>query len=154
MEFMRRFFAAMGFDCSRQTKFTAQSSSAEVMVNAGRKDSNLQNCSLSQDPDLPHCQGCISYEARLHRLVCGHLYCDHCRSRIVNCAFKDIEGLSEYPCPMCNTIRQMGGTVPETKFPSNQPTVPEALNHCSSSRIHSSVLMKVISEDEEEVSVT
>uniref|UniRef100_A0A3P8VYL8 Si:ch211-271d10.2 n=1 Tax=Cynoglossus semilaevis TaxID=244447 RepID=A0A3P8VYL8_CYNSE len=70
--------------------------------------------SLSLGPDLPHCQYCITYDARLKRLSCGHLYCNPCCDQIVNLAFEDIEGLSDYPCPMCKSIRQLGGLRPSS----------------------------------------
>ncbi|XP_021416010.2 uncharacterized protein LOC110488215 [Oncorhynchus mykiss] len=134
MDFMRGLLAAMGFDCSRRAKSTAQSSPAEVTVaHVAKKESSPQMCSLSLDLDPPHCQSCISYEARLQRLVCGHFYCDQCRGHIINQAFKDIEGLSDYPCPMCNSIRQLGGTVPEPQLRSNStPTVSVGFNDPSS----------------------
>ncbi|CAB1350976.1 unnamed protein product [Coregonus sp. 'balchen'] len=134
MDLMRGLLAAMGFDCSRRAKSTAQSSQAEVtVVHVARKESSPQTCSLSLDLDTPHCQSCISYEARLQRLVCGHFYCDQCRGCIINQAFKDIEGLSDYPCPMCNSIRQLGGTVPEPRLCSNSPpTVSVGFNDPSS----------------------
>ncbi|KAJ7991390.1 hypothetical protein DPEC_G00283380 [Dallia pectoralis] len=119
------------------------------MIHVAREDSSPEACSLSPCPNPPHCQACISYEARLHRLNCGHVYCDQCRGRIVNCAFMDIEGLSDYPCPMCRTIRQLGGTVPEPQLCSNgQPT------DSSSSTVQSSALMEVIREEEAEGSGT
>lgn len=79
--------------------------------------------SLSLGSDIPHCQCCISYEARLKRLSCGHLYCDPCSDQIVNLAFEDIEGLAEYPCPMCKTLRHLGGFVPIHGYPG--------MTHCS-----------------------
>lgn len=81
---------------------------------AGSLESSSLTGSLSLGPDLPHCQCCITYEARLKRLSCGHLYCDPCCDQIVNLAFEDIEGLSEYPCPVCKSIRHLGGLGPSS----------------------------------------
>lgn len=76
---------------------------------AASMESSSLTGSLSLASDVPHCQCCISYEARLKRLSCGHLYCDPCSDQIVNLAFEDIEGLAEYPCPMCKSLRQLSG---------------------------------------------
>ena len=76
---------------------------------AASMESSSLTGSLSLASDVPHCQCCISYEARLKRLSCGHLYCDPCTDQIVNLAFEDIEGLAEYPCPVCKSLRQVGG---------------------------------------------
>ncbi|KAI4902663.1 hypothetical protein NFI96_002091 [Prochilodus magdalenae] len=76
---------------------------------AASMESSSLTGSLSLASDVPHCQCCISYEARLKRLSCGHLYCDPCTDQIVNLAFEDIEGLAEYPCPVCKSLRHVGG---------------------------------------------
>uniref|UniRef100_A0A3P8U9Q6 Si:ch211-271d10.2 n=1 Tax=Amphiprion percula TaxID=161767 RepID=A0A3P8U9Q6_AMPPE len=104
MDLLWRILAALSFDCFKDSSPTKLSSSQ-----AGSLESSSLTGSLSLGPDLPHCQCCISYEARLKRLSCGHLYCDPCCDQIVNLAFEDIEGLSDYPCPMCKSIRQLGG---------------------------------------------
>lgn len=94
------------------SSFLLRSPTKQSSSHAGSLESSSLTGSLSLGPDLPHCQCCISYEARLKRLSCGHLYCDPCCDQIVNLAFQDIEGLSDYPCPMCKSIRQLGGLGP------------------------------------------
>lgn len=96
--------------------FFVRSPTKQSSSQAGSLESSSLTGSLSLGPDLPHCQGCITYEARLKRLSCGHLYCDPCCDQIVNLAFEDIEGLSDYPCPMCKSIRQLGGPGPSSGY--------------------------------------
>lgn len=77
---------------------------------ASSAESSSLTGSLSPGSDLqPHCQSCISYGARLRRLSCNHLYCEPCIVRIVNMAFEDIEGLADYPCPVCKSLRHLSG---------------------------------------------
>lgn len=96
------------------SSFSLRSPTKQSSSQASSLESSSLTGSLSLGPDLPHCQCCISYEARLKRLSCGHLYCNPCCDQIVNLAFEDIEGLSDYPCPMCKSIRQLGGLVPSS----------------------------------------
>lgn len=96
------------------SSFSLRSPTKQSSSQAGSLESSSLTGSLSLGPDLPHCQCCISYEARLKRLSCGHLYCNPCCDQIVNLAFEDIEGLSDYPCPVCKSIRQLGGLVPSS----------------------------------------
>ncbi len=84
-------------------------SSTKLGSSQASMESSSLSGSLSLNSDVPHCQCCISFDARLKRLSCGHLYCDPCSDQIVNLAFEDIEGLAEYPCPMCKTLRHLGG---------------------------------------------
>nr|XP_023657027.1 E3 ubiquitin-protein ligase TRIM39-like [Paramormyrops kingsleyae] len=107
MDLLWRIFSALSFDCFRRESCTGQRSPTKSSQ-AGSVESSSLSGSLSLGPDLLHCQCCITYDARLRRLSCGHLYCDACIDRIVNLAFEDIEGLSDYPCPMCKSIRQLG----------------------------------------------
>lgn len=108
MDLLWRILAALSFDCFKDSSST-RSPTKLSSSQAGSLESSSLTGSLSLGPDLPHCQCCISYEARLKRLSCGHLYCDPCCDQIVNLAFEDIEGLSDYPCPMCKSLRQLGG---------------------------------------------
>ncbi|KAJ7985457.1 hypothetical protein DPEC_G00352230 [Dallia pectoralis] len=108
MDFLWKIFAALSFDCFKNSPSSQRSSGKLSSSQAGSLESSSLTGSLSLGPDLPHCQCCISYEARLKRLSCGHLYCDPCTDQIVNLAFEDIEGLSDYPCPMCKSLRQLG----------------------------------------------
>ncbi|KAL4646786.1 E3 ubiquitin-protein ligase TRIM39-like [Arapaima gigas] len=105
MELLWRIFSALRFDCWKRE--SSQRSPGKSSRTSSVESSSLSG-SMSLGPDSPHCQCCISYSARLRRLSCGHLYCDTCIDRIVNLAFEDIEGLSDYPCPMCKSIRQLG----------------------------------------------
>ncbi|KAK5892120.1 hypothetical protein CesoFtcFv8_012533 [Champsocephalus esox] len=111
MDLLWRILAALSFDCFKDSS-SSKSPTKQGSSQAGSLESSSLTGSLSLGPDVPHCQCCISYEARLKRLSCGHLYCDPCCDQIVNLAFEDIEGLSEYPCPMCKSIRQLGGPLP------------------------------------------
>uniref|UniRef100_A0A3B4DB31 RING-type domain-containing protein n=1 Tax=Pygocentrus nattereri TaxID=42514 RepID=A0A3B4DB31_PYGNA len=110
MDMFWRIIAALSFGCCRNTPSSSQRSSKKLgSSQAASMESSSLTGSLSLASDVPHCQCCISYEARLRRLSCGHLYCDPCTDQIVNLAFEDIEGLAEYPCPMCKSLRQLGG---------------------------------------------
>ncbi|XP_051921323.1 RING finger protein 223-like [Hippocampus zosterae] len=111
MDLLWRILAALSFDCFKSSSSSSSSSSAGKQSSSqpGSLDSSSLTGSLSLGPDAPHCQCCITYEARLKRLSCGHLYCDACCHHIVNLAFRDIEGLSDYPCPMCKSLNQLGG---------------------------------------------
>ncbi|KAM8869692.1 uncharacterized protein AB9W97_016902 isoform 1-T1 [Spinachia spinachia] len=111
MDLLWRISAALRFDCCKDSS-SSRSPTKQSCSQAGSLESSSLTGSASLGPDLPHCQGCITYEARLKRLSCGHLYCDACRDQIVNLAFEDIEGLSDYPCPTCKSIRQLGGLGP------------------------------------------
>ncbi|KAM9310701.1 uncharacterized protein KZ484_026540 [Pholidichthys leucotaenia] len=113
MDLLWRILAALSFDCCKDSS-SSRSPTKLSSSQAGSLDSSSLTGSLSLGPDLPHCQCCISYEARLKRLSCGHLYCDPCCDQIVNLAFEDIEGLSDYPCPMCKSIQQLGGLGPSS----------------------------------------
>ncbi|KAG7457930.1 hypothetical protein MATL_G00232490 [Megalops atlanticus] len=118
MDLLRRIFSAVGFDCLRRAPSSAQSPSVKQSVaRATRTEDGSLSCSISLGPDPPHCQCCISYDVRLKKLACGHVFCDRCTNRIINQAFQDIEGLSDYPCPMCKSIRRLGGPVPEVGRP-------------------------------------
>ncbi|XP_076868705.1 uncharacterized protein LOC143519293 [Brachyhypopomus gauderio] len=118
MDMFWRIVAALSFDCIKGTPSSSQRSSNKLgSSQAASMDSSSLTGSLSLGSDLPHCQCCISYEARLKRLSCGHLYCDPCTDQIVNLAFEDIEGLSEYPCPMCKSLRHLTGLVPAHSYP-------------------------------------
>lgn len=108
MDLLWRILAALSFDCFKHSS-ASRSPTKLSSSPAGSLDSSSLTGSLSLGPDLPHCQCCISYEARLKRLSCGHLYCDPCCDQIVNLAFEDIEGLSDYPCPMCKSIQRLRG---------------------------------------------
>uniref|UniRef100_A0AAV2MFA6 RING-type domain-containing protein n=1 Tax=Knipowitschia caucasica TaxID=637954 RepID=A0AAV2MFA6_KNICA len=116
MDLLWRILAALSFDCfkdSTSTRSPGALSSARPSV-----DSSSLTGSLSLGPDLPHCQSGVcpgashgashaaSHGARLKRLSCGHLYCGPCCDIIVNQAFEDIEGLSQFPCPLCRSHRQ------------------------------------------------
>ncbi|XP_060717258.1 uncharacterized protein LOC132840004 isoform X1 [Tachysurus vachellii] len=106
-----RFLSALSFDCLKGTPASSQRSSMKL---GSSQPSSMESSSLtgsfSPGSDLqPHCQCCISYAAHLRRLSCGHLYCEPCTVRIVNMAFEDIEGLSEYPCPVCKSLRHLNG---------------------------------------------
>ncbi|KAK0144916.1 hypothetical protein N1851_016189 [Merluccius polli] len=109
MDLFWRVLAALSLDCFKDST-SSRSPTKLGSSRAGSLGSSSLTGSLSLGPELPHCQSCISYDARLKRLSCGHLYCDACTDHIVNTAFEDIEGLSDYPCPMCKTIRQLAGT--------------------------------------------
>lgn len=120
MDLLWRILAAFSFDCFKDSS-SSRSPTKLSSSQAGSLESSSLTGSLSLGPDLPHCQCCISYEARLKRLSCGHLYCDPCCDQIVNLAFEDIEGLSDYPCPMCKSIRQLGGLGPSSSGYFNGP---------------------------------
>lgn len=111
MDLLWRILAALSFDCFKHSAST-RSPAKQSSSGRGSVESSSLTGSLSLGPELPHCQCCISYGTRLKRLSCGHLYCDPCCDQIVNLAFEDIEGLSEYPCPMCKSLRQLGGLGP------------------------------------------
>ncbi|MEQ2184327.1 hypothetical protein GOODEAATRI_006653 [Goodea atripinnis] len=113
MDLLWRILAALSFDCFKDSS-SSRSPTKLSSSQAGSLESSSLTGSLSLGPDLPHCQCCITYEVRLKRLSCGHLYCSPCCDQIVNMAFEDIEGLSEYPCPMCKSIRQLGGLGPSS----------------------------------------
>ncbi|KAF4076113.1 hypothetical protein AMELA_G00226740 [Ameiurus melas] len=106
-----RILSALGFDCLKRTPASSPRSTVELgSSRASSVESSSLTGSLSPGSDLhPHCQCCISYAARLRRLSCGHLYCESCTVRIVNMAFEDIEGLAEYPCPVCKSLRHLNG---------------------------------------------
>lgn len=108
MDLLWRILAALSFDCFKDSSLSSRSPAKMSSSAAGSLESSSLTGSLSLGPDLPHCQCCILYGTRLKRLSCGHVYCDPCCDQIVNLAFEDIEGLSEYPCPMCKTLRQLG----------------------------------------------
>ncbi|CAL8259317.1 unnamed protein product [Boreogadus saida] len=110
MDLFWRILAAFSFDCFKDS--TSRSPTKLGSSRAGSLGSSSLTGSLSLGPELPHCQNCISYDAHLKRLSCGHLYCSACTDHIVNKAFEDIEGLSDYPCPMCKSIRQLVGLGP------------------------------------------
>nr|XP_046158158.1 uncharacterized protein LOC123997711 [Oncorhynchus gorbuscha] len=112
MDLLWRILAALSFDCFKGSASSQRSPGKLSSSQAGSLESSSLTGSLSLGPDLPHCQCCISYEARLKRLSCGHLYCDPCTDQIVNLAFEDIEGLSDYPCPMCKSLRKLGDLGP------------------------------------------
>ncbi|AWP15620.1 putative E3 ubiquitin-protein ligase TRIM39-like [Scophthalmus maximus] len=113
MDLLWRILAALSLDCFKDSS-SSRSPTKLSSSQAGSLESSSLTGSLSLGPDVPHCQCCIAYEARLKRLSCGHLYCDTCCDQIVNLAFEDIEGLSDYPCPMCKSIRQLGGLGPSS----------------------------------------
>ncbi|MCJ8745446.1 hypothetical protein PDJAM_G00130090 [Pangasius djambal] len=106
-----RILSALSFDCLKSTPASSQRSSMKLgSSQASSVESSSLTGSLSPGSDLqPHCQCCISYAARLRRLSCGHLYCEPCTIRIVNMAFEDIEGLAEYPCPVCKSLHRLHG---------------------------------------------
>ncbi|KAM9805903.1 uncharacterized protein ACBT44_013502 [Syngnathus typhle] len=109
MDLLWRILAALSFDCFKSSSSrSAGKLSGSQPGSLGSLDSSSLTGSLSLGPEAPHCQCCISYEARLKRLSCGHLYCDACCQHIVNLAFRDIEGLPDYPCPMCRSLGQLG----------------------------------------------
>ncbi|KAJ8335205.1 hypothetical protein SKAU_G00408440 [Synaphobranchus kaupii] len=93
MELLRRIFSSIGFDCLKRAPSSTPSSPVKAV-----------------ECDPPHCQCCIEFDVRLKRLSCGHLFCDRCTDRIINRAFRDIEGLSDYPCPMCKSITRLSGS--------------------------------------------
>ncbi|KAG9345276.1 hypothetical protein JZ751_009822 [Albula glossodonta] len=105
-----RILSALTFDCLKRGSYAAQRSPPKPSA-ARTASVDSSSLSICQGSELPHCQWCISFQAHLRRLACGHLYCDSCTDRIVNLAFEDIEGLSEYPCPVCHSIQQLGGLV-------------------------------------------
>ncbi|KAI9999786.1 hypothetical protein NQD34_011629 [Periophthalmus magnuspinnatus] len=113
MDLFWRILAALSFDCFKDS--TSTRSPARLSSGRPSVDSSSLTGSLSLGPDLPHCQSCVSHGARLKRLSCGHLYCDPCCDQIVNLAFEDIEGLSEYPCPLCKSLRQLGAPGPSLR---------------------------------------
>lgn len=116
MDLFWRILAALSFDCFKDS--TSTRSPARLSSGRASVDSSSLTGSLSLGSELPHCQCCISHGARLKRLSCGHLYCDPCCDQIVNLAFEDIEGLSEYPCPICKSLRQLGAPGPSLRQPS------------------------------------
>ncbi|KAG5271681.1 hypothetical protein AALO_G00182800 [Alosa alosa] len=122
MDVLWRIFAALSFDCFKSSPSKRSSTKLGSSHPASMESSSLTG-SISLSSDLPHCQCCISYEARLKRLSCGHLYCSPCSDHIVNLAFEDIEGLSEYPCPICKSLRHLGGLVHSQSYIS--------ATHCS-----------------------
>ncbi|KAM8846725.1 uncharacterized protein ACB058_012970 [Synchiropus picturatus] len=132
MDLFWRILAALSFDCFKDSSLT-RSPTKLSSCGTGSLDSSSLTGSLSLGPDLPHCQCCISYEARLKRLSCGHLYCDPCCDQIVNLAFEDIEGLSDYPCPMCKSISRLGAP-----GPSSSGCFHAALQHQGSGKEHGS----------------
>ncbi|XP_029103904.1 RING finger protein 222 isoform X2 [Scleropages formosus] len=106
----------------------------------GSLESSSSGARTSQGSEPPHCQGCISYDGHMKRLSCGHTFCDSCTDRIVNQAFLDIEGLCNFPCPMCKSLRELG----LLDGGERQPTAPGNTSH---SALH----LEVIKEEEEEV---
>ncbi|TSK20104.1 hypothetical protein Baya_1652 [Bagarius yarrelli] len=89
---------------------TSRSATKPGSSQSSSVESSSLTGSLSPGSDLQrHCQCCISYAARLRRLSCGHLYCEPCTVRIVNMAFEDIEGLADYPCPVCRSLSHLSG---------------------------------------------
>ncbi|XP_077432231.1 uncharacterized protein LOC144057999 [Vanacampus margaritifer] len=108
MDLLWRILAAFSFDCFKSSS-SSRSPGKLSCSQPGSLDSSSLTASLSLGPDAPHCQCCITYEARLKRLSCGHVFCDACRQHIVNLAFRDIEGLCDYPCPMCKSLSRLGG---------------------------------------------
>ncbi|KAJ8273616.1 hypothetical protein GJAV_G00103630 [Gymnothorax javanicus] len=98
MELLRRAMSCLGIDCLRRAPSSTQSPPVQVAP------------PLESEPEPPHCRRCIASDVRLKRLSCGHLFCEHCANRIVNQAFLDIEGLSDYPCPMCKSISRLNST--------------------------------------------
>ncbi|KAG9355254.1 hypothetical protein JZ751_000092 [Albula glossodonta] len=150
MDLLRRIFSAIGFDCLRRAPSSMPSTRVKAGVaQATSAEGGSQSCGPSLGPEQPHCQCCIAFDVRLKRLACGHQYCDPCTDRIVNQAFQDIEGLSDYPCPMCQSIRRLGGEVPN-------PTRPRSHSGVSCSDVpragtpQESLRDQVISEEEEE----
>lgn len=113
MDFFWRILTALSFDCFKESTYS-RSPTKLSSSQASSMDSSTFSGSSSLGPDLPHCQCCISYVCHLKRLSCGHIYCDSCTDQIVNLAFEDIEGLSDYPCPMCKSICQLGGLGPSS----------------------------------------
>ncbi|KAK2903557.1 hypothetical protein Q8A67_008270 [Cirrhinus molitorella] len=119
-----KIIATWSLDCFKGSPSSSHRSSTKLgSSQAASMESSSLTGSLSLNSDVPHCQCCISYEARLKRLSCGHLYCDPCSDQIVNLAFEDIEGLAEYPCPMCKTLRHLGGFASAHSY--------QAMTHCS-----------------------
>ncbi|RVE63244.1 hypothetical protein OJAV_G00165710 [Oryzias javanicus] len=138
MDLLWRILAAFSFDCFRSDSSSSRSPTKLSSSQAGSLESSSLTGSLSLGPDLPHCQCCISYGSRLKRLSCGHLYCNPCCDQIVNLAFEDIEGLSDYPCPMCKSIRQLGGPGPSSSGclygPCGAPPEPQSAGKQHGSR--------------------
>ncbi|XP_077382189.1 uncharacterized protein LOC144021863 [Festucalex cinctus] len=114
MDLLWRILAALSFDCfksSSSSRSPGKLSSSQAGSSLDGSSSLTGSLSLGPDamPPPPHCQGCVASEARLKRLSCGHLYCEPCCRHIVNLAFRDIEGLSDYPCPVCKSLSRPGG---------------------------------------------
>ncbi|KAJ8354580.1 hypothetical protein SKAU_G00221470 [Synaphobranchus kaupii] len=120
MTLLWRIFSTLTFDCLRRASYSAQRSPPKY--NPARSAS-FESTSLnsSQGPESLHCQWCISFDVHLKRLSCGHFYCEPCSDHIVNLAFEDIEGLSDYPCPMCKSIHRLGSL--STPFGLGTPLV-------------------------------
>lgn len=115
MDVLWRILGALTCDCFKGSQSKRSSTKFGSSRPASMESSSLTG-SISLSSDMPHCQCCISYEARLKRLSCGHLYCNPCSDHIVNLAFEDIEGLSEYPCPICKSLRHLSGPVPSQGY--------------------------------------
>ncbi|XP_062842091.1 uncharacterized protein LOC134301353 [Trichomycterus rosablanca] len=114
-----RILSALGFDCFKGTPTSSQRSSRKLGSSraASMESSSLTgSLSVGSDP-VHHCQCCISYASHLRRLSCGHQYCEPCTFQIVNLAFEDIEGLAEYPCPVCKSLHHLSGSVPVPAYP-------------------------------------
>ncbi|KAG5856571.1 hypothetical protein ANANG_G00009340 [Anguilla anguilla] len=120
MTLLWRIFSTFTFDCLRRASYSAQRSPQKPYT---ARSASFESASLgsSQGAESVHCQWCISFDVHLKRLSCGHFYCETCADHIVNLAFEDIEGLSDYPCPMCKSIHQLGSLT--TPFGLGTPLV-------------------------------
>ncbi|MFT7811285.1 hypothetical protein AGIG_G16653 [Arapaima gigas] len=144
----------MGLDCMRGGAATSPQSISPTkrsMKYAGSLDSNSSSTRAAQSTNTPHCQNCISYEGHMKRLSCGHTFCDSCMDHIVNEAFLDIEGLCNFPCPMCKSLRQLGFLETAEVRPATRST-PHHL--FSFGMVQLEVIKEEEEEEEEEVVVT
>ncbi|KAK1151623.1 RING finger protein 225-like isoform X1 [Acipenser oxyrinchus oxyrinchus] len=107
-QFCRRILSALTIACKRT------SATANATERPAREEICFKNGvvlehkakSGSGEPSLlipcPSCEGPLLGKVR--RLACGHSFCRRCALRIVDEAFRDIEGLSNFPCPVCNSL--------------------------------------------------
>ncbi|KAJ8290127.1 hypothetical protein GJAV_G00009000 [Gymnothorax javanicus] len=122
MTLLWRILSTMTFDCLRRTSYSPQRSPPKPNTRCSANPESSLLTTTCQDRESVHCQWCIAFNVRLKRLSCGHYYCELCADHIVNLAFEDIEGLADYPCPMCKSINQLGSLT--TPFGLETPLVP------------------------------
>ncbi|XP_069041338.1 RING finger protein 225-like [Lepisosteus oculatus] len=125
MDLLIRILSALHLDCIKGVIPTGSPQRPEMQVRGARPRASSSGAS-APSPAASHCQSCISFDKRLKRLSCGHTFCCACSDRIVNEAFQDIEGLSDFPCPMCRSICRLNGLDFGTPPPPPPPTAAPA----------------------------